>query len=160
MQIKKIIIGIDGSKHADHAAQYGFNMAHTFNAAVGLVNIVELTPMPLATNADPLMGAAMQPDVGLEEMDLMESQNILSKAVIDGVIKKYAGDLKITHFSEFGNKAEGIINCSNEFGADLIVIGTHSRTGLDRLLMGSVAEHVVRHAEVPVLVVPMKEGHS
>jgi nucleotide-binding universal stress UspA family protein len=42
----------------------------------------------------------------------------------------------------------------------MIVIGTHSRTGIDRLLMGSVAEHVIRHSEVPVLVVPMVEEGS
>ena len=38
------------------------------------------------------------------------------------------------------------------------MIGTHSRTGLDRLFMGSVAEHVVRHSKVPVLVVPLQEN--
>jgi nucleotide-binding universal stress UspA family protein len=64
--------------------------------------------------------------------------------------------MQVTHFTEYGSTASGIIECSKEFGADLIVIGTHSRSGLDRLLMGSVAEHVVRHSEVPVLVVPFK----
>ena len=44
-----------------------------------------------------------------------------------------------------------------QFSADLIVVGTHNRTGLDRLIMGSVAENVVRHAQVPVLVIPFKE---
>ena len=57
--------------------------------------------------------------------------------------------------------ADGIIQCSKDFGADLIiVIGTHSRTGFDRLLMGSVAEDVVRHSEIPVLVVPFEEGRN
>jgi nucleotide-binding universal stress UspA family protein len=68
--------------------------------------------------------------------------------------------MEVTHFNEFGSTGDGILNCSKEFKADLIVIGTHSRKGLDRLLSGSVSEHVVRHSEVPVLVVPMKEGGS
>jgi len=64
--------------------------------------------------------------------------------------------MQVTHFTDYGSTADGIIHCAKEFGADLIVIGTHNRHGLERLLMGSVAEHVVRHADVPVLVVPFK----
>jgi nucleotide-binding universal stress UspA family protein len=65
--------------------------------------------------------------------------------------------LKVTYFTEYGLTADSILKCGSEFNADLIVVGTHSRTGLDRFFMGSVAEHVVRHSHVPVLVVPLKE---
>jgi len=71
--------------------------------------------------------------------------------------KKYAGKTQITQFNEYGSTGEGIISCSKEFKADLVIIGTHHRSGLDRLLMGSIAEYVVRHSEIPVLVVPSKE---
>ena len=64
--------------------------------------------------------------------------------------------MQITTFNDYGSTADGILKCSEEFGADMIVVGTHSRTGIDRFLMGSIAEDVVRHAQVPVLVVPMK----
>jgi nucleotide-binding universal stress UspA family protein len=63
----------------------------------------------------------------------------------------------VSHYNEFGDTSDGIINCSREFGADMIVIGTHSRSGIDRLLMGSIAEQVVRQSEIPVLVVPFVE---
>ncbi len=46
----------------------------------------------------------------------------------------------------------------NDSGAKMIVIGTHSRTGIDRFFMGSVAEQVVRHSDIPVLVVPFVES--
>jgi nucleotide-binding universal stress UspA family protein len=52
-----------------------------------------------------------------------------------------------------GEPASAIVAMAREMGADLIVIGSHGRTGLDRLLMGSVAEHVVRKASCPVLTV-------
>jgi len=158
MLIKKIIIGIDNSKFAEHAAKYGFDIAHKFNAAVGLVNIVEPAIMPYNNN-DVILGSTVQ-NMGAADMDLITIQNEVSENLIADTIKKFGGDLKITHFSEFGNTADGIINCSKEFKADMIVIGTHSRTGLDRLIMGSVAEHVVRHSDVPVLVVPFKESES
>jgi nucleotide-binding universal stress UspA family protein len=156
MTIKKILIGIDDSKFAEHATEYGFDIARKFNAAVGLVNIVEPAMLPqMSSSSDPILGMPMQ-GTGIEEMELMDIQKNQSESIVDKFIKKFAGDLQVTHFTEFGSTADGIISCSKEFGADLIVIGTHNRSGIDRLLLGSVAEHVVRHSEIPVLVVPFK----
>jgi nucleotide-binding universal stress UspA family protein len=156
MTIKKILIGIDDSKYAEHATEYGFDIARKFNAAIGLVNIVEPAIMPpMAASADPIIGMPMQ-GTGFEEMEMLDIQKNQSENIVDRFIKKFAGDLQVTHFTEYGPTADGIISCSKEFGADLIVLGTHSRTGFDRLIMGSVAEHVVRHSEIPVLVVPLK----
>jgi nucleotide-binding universal stress UspA family protein len=156
MQIKKILIGIDNSTFAEHAAKYGFDIAHQFKAHVGLVHIVEPAVMPLTNSVDPMLGSGMQ-DMGVGDIEIINIQNEASKNMINDAVKKFAGDLRVTHFSEFGDTADGIINCSKEFKADMIVIGTHSRSGIDRLLMGSVAEHVVRHSAVPVLVVPFVE---
>ena len=152
MTIHKILIAIDDSTHAEHAAEYGFDIARKFDAAVGLVNIVE--PAMINTTSDPIMGMTSL-GVGIDEMELMDIQKNQSENIVDRTIKKFAADMPVTHFTEYGTTADGIIKCSKEFKADLIVIGTHSRTGIDRLLMGSVSEHVVRHSEVPVLVVPM-----
>ena len=157
MLIKKILIGIDDSPFAEHAAKYGFEIAHAFKARVGLVHIVEPILLPYTNSMDPLSGP--MPGV-TDDVEILHIQNEASENLIERFIKKFAGDLDVKHFNEFGNTADGIISCSKEFKADMIVIGTHSRTGLDRLLMGSVTEHVVRHAEVPVLVVPMKESES
>ena len=159
MMIKKILIGIDDSKYAEHAAEYGFDIARKFNASVGLVNIVEPVVMPQAGyGIDPVMGMPMQNvGIGMEEMELLDIQKNQSENIIDLTIKKFENEnITITHFSEYGSTADGILSCSKEYGADLIVIGTHSRSGIDRFLLGSVAEHVVRHSEVPVLVVPFK----
>jgi nucleotide-binding universal stress UspA family protein len=157
MLIKKILIGVDNSKFAENAAKYGFDIAHKFNAKVGLVHIVEPVIMPYNNSADPLMGGS---DFSVADVDIVDIQNNASKSIIDSTIKQFADGLEVTHFSEFGDTADGIISCSKEFGADIIVIGTHSRTGIDRLLMGSVAEHVVRQSAMPVLVVPFVESES
>lgn len=157
MLIKKILIGVDNSPFAEHAAKYAFDMARTFNAKVGLVHIVEPNFMPPSAGMDPLSGS-IQDTIG--DAEIMNVQNDMSENLLERTEKKFGKGLQVTHFNEFGDTADGIIDCSKDFGADLIVIGTHSRTGIDRLLMGSVAEHVVRHSEIPVLVVPMKEDHS
>ncbi len=157
MTIKRILIGIDDSKYAERAAAYGFEIARKFNASVGLVNVVSPSVMPpMGTSADPILGMSMQ-GVGTEEMELLDIRRSQAEDIVDRTVGKFAKDMKVTHFTEFGATAQGIIDCSKEFKADMIVLGTHSRSGLDRLLMGSVAEHVVRHAEVPVLVVPFSQ---
>jgi len=152
MKINKILIGIDDSTYAHNAAAYGFGIAHTYHAAVGLVHIIEPAVFPPDSN-DSLIGMPMG-TTGIDQAELVDLQAQQSSSVIDAIKKEYAGELEVTSFTEFNITADGIISCAQEFNADLIVIGTHSRTGIDRLLMGSVAENVVRHSPIPVLVVP------
>lgn len=153
MQISRILIGIDDSKFAEYAASYGFGLAKTFNAHVGLVHIVEPMVTPI-TDTDTITGLPFA-DAGVNEIEILNIQEDISDNLVNRTIKKYAGDLQVTHFNEYGSTADGILHCSKEFKADLIVIGTHSRSGIDRFLMGSVAESVVRNSAVPVLVVPL-----
>src|SRR6201996_3842378 len=110
--------------------------------------------MPQAASADPIVGMPVQ-STGAEELELLDIQKHQAENIVERTIKKFAGDMPVTHFTNYGSTADGIISCSKEFGADLIIVGTHSRSGLERLFSGSVAEHVVRHSEVPVLVVPL-----
>ncbi|NCD70483.1 universal stress protein [Mucilaginibacter agri] len=152
----KILIGIDNSKFSEHATKTGFDLAKQFGAAVGLVHIIEPAFIQSPVN-DTGLGMPMDTSADLVSMEVLDVQNKISENIIDATIEKYGEGLEVTHFTDYGSTADGIINCSKEFGADLIVIGTHSRSGLDRLLMGSVAEHVVRHSDVPVLVVPLLE---
>ncbi|GAB2703745.1 universal stress protein [Mucilaginibacter koreensis] len=157
MNIQKILIGIDDSMHAEHAASFGFNLARTLNATVGLVHITEPGIMP-PTGTDSMiglttMGTPVEEIINPELMQLQDQQN---NNLLKRTISQYGEGLQVSEFTNFGTTAEGIIDCSKDFGADLIVMGTHSRTGLDRFLMGSVAEKVIRDSMIPVLVVPMK----
>lgn len=154
--IRKILIAIDDSKYAENAAAYGFEMARLLKADVGLVNIVEPIAFPASGN-DVMTGMPFDGVSVTDEAAIMKVQSESAESIIQQTIKKFASDLQVTNFTEYGSTAEGILSCSKEFQAELVVLGTHSRTGLDRLLMGSVAEYVVRHSEVPVLVVPFKE---
>jgi nucleotide-binding universal stress UspA family protein len=63
------------------------------------------------------------------------------------------GAVRVEHFLEEGDPATGILQAAQERKCDLIVMGTHGRTGLGRVLLGSVAEKVVRGASCPVLTV-------
>ena len=156
MKISKVLIGIDDSPYARNAAVYGFDIARSYNALVWLVHIIEPALIP-PSPADNFAGVAMDGTLGVQEAELAEIQANQSGIIIERTIKELGEGLEITTFKQYGSRADGIIDCSKEFKADLIVLGTHKRSGLDRLFVGSVAEEVVRHSTVPVLVVPFVE---
>lgn len=155
MMITKVLIAVDNSRFSEHAAKYGFDMARAYQAEVGLVHILEPIVFPPA-GPDGITGMPLEVSA-VDDIELIKAQRESSENIIDSTIQKFGTGLQVTQFTEYGSTADSIINCGKEFNADLIVLGTHGRTGLDRLFMGSVAEHVVRHSEVPVLVVPLKE---
>jgi nucleotide-binding universal stress UspA family protein len=71
------------------------------------------------------------------------------------VQKKYPG-IPIEIFIEVGNAKDIIIEKAKKEKVDYIVVGTHGHTGFSHVVMGSTAEYIVRHATMPVMVVPMK----
>ena len=156
--ISKILIGVDDSKYAEAAAKYGFDLARSLGAKVGVVNIIEPMAVP-ATNygATEILGAPLQGLDSVNETELLNVQDQVSENIVQRIAKEFGGRLEVTHFSEYGATGEGIIACSAEFKADLIVVGSHHRSGLDRIFSSNVAEYVVRHSKIPVLVVPGKE---
>jgi nucleotide-binding universal stress UspA family protein len=152
--IKKILIGIDDSKYAENAAKYGFKLAETLDAHVGLVNILEPLAIPMTgSGADEILGTPIQ-GINAPDIDMIETQTKMSEHIIEGIVKKYAGKAQVTRFNEYGSTGEGIISCAAEFKADIIIIGNHEHSGLERLFSGSIAEYVVRHSTIPVLVIP------
>ena len=154
--MKKILIGIDDSKFAEYATAYGFDLARKLKAQVGLIHINEPIVTAPVASVDPGIGMPFDDSADMILPELYHIQDERARKLISATIKKHGGGMQITTFNDYGSTADGILKCSEEFGADMIVVGTHSRTGIDRFLMGSIAEDVVRHAQVPVLVVPMK----
>ncbi|MFD1258491.1 universal stress protein [Mucilaginibacter terrae] len=157
MSITRILIGIDESKYADHAAEYGFKLARKFDAAVGIVSIIEPLSAAVTPMGDTAFGLPFDGVNDVNNVDIMNAQNQSADALLNRIVDKYSEGLPVTQYTDYGTSADGIINCAAQFGADLIIVGTHHRSGFDRLLMGSVAEEVIRNSKVPVLVVPMNE---
>lgn len=92
-----------------------------------------------------LYGSPALFDAEKEERQLLRKMEEEFQPTVKGVSASFA--------VEFGTPADRIIHYAKEYDVDLIVIGTHGRTGLKRIVMGSVAEAVVRRAECPVLAI-------
>ena len=144
MQINRILAAIDDSDFTSKVTQMAVAMAKAMNAQLGLISVVD--PTPLVMSAD---NVVYPPEM---ITDLVNATNEMLENT-----KKELGDANVLVFSPQGNPREMIIETARDWDADLIIIGTHGRTGLMHLVMGSVAESVIRHSNIPVLVVPSKK---
>lgn len=160
MDITKILIGVDESKFADHAAAYGFGLARKLNAAVAIVNIIEPVIAPVSPMNDTTFGLPFEGGADITAMDMVAAQNQSADTLLNRITKQYGEGIEVTQYTDHGSTAESIIGCAAQFNASVIVVGTHHRSGFDRLLMGSVAEQVVRNSDIPVLVVPLKDDKA
>jgi nucleotide-binding universal stress UspA family protein len=142
MPFTKILIAVDDSSEAMKAARCGFELAHSLHAAIAVVYVV---------NKDK---EVVNADLGIT---LEESKRALKEEAdksIEQYTKMYNGATEVLRFTPEGTPENEILKIAAEWPADLIVMGTHTRSRIDRILTGSLAEHVIRHAEIPVLVTP------
>jgi nucleotide-binding universal stress UspA family protein len=142
--IRSILVPIDFSEGSSTATQYAANMAKQVSAKVELLNVYGL---PMVTSPDG---------------SFMVTPEIVTKLSADAqdAVDKIAADLRSQGLSVETRVTEGapheeITRRAREGGFDLIVMGTHGRTGLRHFLIGSTAEKVVRTSKVPVLTVPL-----
>lgn len=135
---KKILVPLDGSEASETALPHAQALAKQFGAEIELISVVVPTMM-----GDPSMSNVIEKEEVSEET-----------AYLDG---------KVTELTKAGFKAsarvaeglitDAILHAQVAEGVDLIVMATHGRTGLKHLLLGSVAESVVRTAKAPVMLV-------
>lgn len=147
---KRILIAIDDSSFSEKATRIGFDLAKTMNAKVALLNVMD--PPSTSYTGDPLLG--QQP---LVLPEIAEMQEEASRSVLARFGALWQGEQELTTFSQMGNPRTEILATAEEWKADLIILGTHGRTGFDHFISGSVAEGVARRSLCPVLIVPNKE---
>jgi nucleotide-binding universal stress UspA family protein len=146
MEFQKILIAIDNGKSAGAVALAGLQLARQYDAKIALVTIV-----------DPAENWINEQVTSREMDDLIEGNfNISQQHVIDTVFKSYP----VKTFIQQGEPYEIILKIADEWGADVIVLGTHGRKGLSHLLMGSVAEEVIRHSKKTIVVIPVSESQE
>lgn len=141
---QKIMIAVDGSPYSLRAAKKGFELAYQLDAVVALVYIID-------SSRD-----VGNPDTGITSEQLSAVIKREVTGTLDQLEKTYLGKGLEKFMPEGHPIYKQIIQQAEVWEADLIVMGTHGRTGLDHLLMGSVAEHVMRNTPIPVFVVPSK----
>jgi nucleotide-binding universal stress UspA family protein len=139
----KILLAVDSSEHSMVAAKKGLELANQLEATVALLFVIDRTKIVHSS------------DTGIFAEEAIAMLRKEAEHTLDHLTTMCNGN-DVTRFMPEGTPTEDIIKTAESWSADLIVMGTHGRTGLMHLLLGSIAEHVLRHSTIPVLVVPSK----
>ena len=145
MQIRSILFPTDFSECGNYALAYATSLARTFGASIICLHVIEpmvptvgysgmTEPLPIADISDQLEDSAERELPKIAECE------------------ECAG-LEVEELIVHGEAASEIVRVAKDRKVDLIVVSSHGRTGLGRIIFGSTAEAVVRHASCPVLVV-------
>ena len=153
--MKKVLIALDYDPPAQKIAETGYALAKAMNAAVILLHVVSEAAYYSSLNYSPIMGYE-----GFNNLDMISMENVgeLRKAAQDYLdkSKQYLNDETIQTVIKEGDFAESILQAATEINADVIVMGSHGRRGLDKILLGSVAEQVLHKSAIPLFIIPTK----
>ena len=139
-----ILIAVDGSDVSVHAEEQGFALAKALGSQVTLAHVTE--PWPTAVSGE---WALAMPLTEYQELAAANARSILSAAAERA--RRCGLTCKTVHIPD-RYAAEGIIEHAKATPCDLIVMGSHGRRGLSKLLLGSEATRVLAGASVPVLI--------
>ncbi|MDP3103859.1 MAG: universal stress protein [Candidatus Methanoperedens sp.] len=142
---KKILIATDGSEYTKNSIDYGIELAKNTQAALHVLYVIDTAAF-----------ASIPMDAAWESMyELLKKEG--DEATRYAAEKAEAEGLTVEKLTVEGHPAEEIIKYAEKNSVNIIVMGTLGKSGLDRFLLGSVAEKVVRASKIPVLIVRGKK---
>lgn len=149
--MKKVLIALDYNPKSETVVRKGFEMAKLMGAEVCLFHVLADVRY-YGMHYEPFLGYegySFPVDYNIQEEFMKVAQEFLDKA------RSHLNSEHIsTHLAE-GDTAKKILEYSKEWGADLIVMGTHSHSTLEKLFLGTVASSVLERTEIPVYMVPV-----
>ena len=138
-----ILIALDFSEFSPEVKAKGYALAQRVGATVTLVSIT------------PIYMEYVRPDTG----EVMVEDPAIRQQKAEVMLKEISGthrDVPTEILSLVGDPKKSILETIARINPAFVVVGTHGRTGLSHFLVGSVAEYVIRHSPIPVLVVPYR----
>lgn len=146
---QKILVCLDGSKLAEQIIPYAAEQASRFGSSLVLFQVVSLANLPAPTGIESVPVAV--PDDQLAEAEAA------AKDYLEGLaLPIQQKGLKVQCVTKIGRPAESIVSYAEENKFDLVAIATHGRSGLKRLVFGSVADYVIRKSGLPILLIKPK----
>jgi nucleotide-binding universal stress UspA family protein len=147
MQFRHILAPTDFSEYSKQAVASALELAKKFGAKLSILHVVELPPYPVEGYVPPSLSATF-----LEDLERQASQDLAQV-----VPEAESASIEVARLVTVGSPYRKIIDMAEAEQVDLIVMATAGRTGFSRLVMGSIAERVVRTASCPVLTIRPRE---
>ena len=153
--MKKVLIALDYDPTAQKVAETGYRLAKEMNARTILLHVVSDPTYYSSLNYSPIMGFGGFSSVDTIQSDSADELKKVAQNYLD-TSKKHLSNEMIETVVRNGDFGETILQTATDLNVDIIVMGTHSRRGLEKILMGSVAEKVLRHSLIPLFIIPTK----
>jgi nucleotide-binding universal stress UspA family protein len=153
--MKKILIALDYNPSAQKVAETGYALAKATNAKTILLHVISDVTYYSSINYSPIMGFGGFSSGDTVQTDTIEEIEKAAQTYLDKS-KQHLGDEGIQTVVRNGDYGETILKTAEELHVDIIVMGSHSRRGLEKILVGSVAEKVLQHSLIPVFIIPTK----
>ena len=154
--MKKILIALDYDPTAQVIAEKGFMLAKAMGAGVTLLHVIADPVYYSSVNYSPIMGFTGYMDIDPSQKDITAEIKKGSLLFLERTREHLADDTIKILVTE-GDFADSILNTAKETDTDIIVLGSHSRSWLNDILVGSVTEKILRKSEIPVYIIPTRE---
>ncbi len=140
---ERIVVGLDGSQVSENALETGANLARSLGVPLHLIRVADLSVVPWGANQAAAAYAELSEDMVREKDE--------ATRYLEAIAQPLRGEgLSVTTEVRSGFSAQELTAAAGP--SDLLIVGSHGRHGLERLVLGSVAEEVVKNSSGPVLV--------
>lgn len=154
--MKKILIALDYDPTSQKVAESGYALGKAMRAKVVLMHVIS-EALHYASIHYPVMGFGGYMNIDPKQLDRVDKQLKQTSQDFLNQTKNHLFDKTIQTLVTEGDPAESIIEMATATSADIIVMGSHSRKWLEQIVMGSVAEQVLRKTTIPLFIVPTKK---
>ena len=145
MTYKKILIAVDSRENSINVAKKGFELAEQLHAEVALIFVVDKSK------------AIGNPDAGITPNEALIELKKKAQDTLDRLIRLNNQTEETIKFMPEGLPKEEILKIAKVWNADLIMMGIHGKSGFGLWAMGSIAQHIILHSHIPVIIVPSRE---
>ncbi len=141
---RRILIAVDCGPSSEKIAAAGFELAKRLHAEIVLLTVVD-TSLLLGSE-----GLTANEARGIAKTTAAENLNTL--------VSNIFGSHLVSRYVQEGSAEAEILKVAREWPADIIIVGTHGRKGLSRMILGSVADKIIKNSNIPVIVIPVNHG--
>ncbi len=153
--MKKVLIALDYDPSSEKVAKKGYALAKKMGAEVVIMHVLAKLEYYSSVGYSQISGFNETMNMGAFQTDTMKGLKEAAQNFLDRT-KALLNDENIKTLLKEGDSADSILETAKNIDADIIVLGTHSRKWLENILMGSVAESVLKQSTLPLFIIPIK----
>lgn len=153
--MKKVLIAVDYNPSSQKVAETGYELAQLMGGEVCLIHV--MSEVAHYNMRYPTFMGYDGYDAGAFDVEMINEMHKVTEEYLSSVANHLNDPKVITHLAE-GDAAKMLMEYSEQWNADVLVMGTHSHSALEKLLMGTVASKVLEKTNIPVYMVPVKKA--